>query len=142
MSIKGHNVGELKKKIADAISSVRELKEERSSINGDIAAVRERMNALGIKKAAFDMAMKYLDWDEDKRQNFDLAYALVREAGGVPMQEDLFQAAERMAAEQDAKPERPGADPNEIEKVIASQDAEKVKGKKVHASSAGTGAIN
>lgn len=129
---KQHNVGELKKQIADAIQSVKQLKLDRQDINADIQAVREKMNALGIHKAAFDMAMKYLSWEEDKRTNFDLAYALVREAGGLPMQEDLFQAAERMAADSAGKAEEKAPDAAGMDKVIRSQDEAKTKGKTVH----------
>ena len=136
-----HNVGDLKKKIAEAIQSVKQLKLDRQDVNADIQAIREKMNALGIHKAAFDMALRYMSWEEDQRSNFDLAYALVREAGGVPMQEDLFQAAERMAAENSGKEEAKGPDAEGIAKVIASQD-DPAKGKKVLASSTGAGAIN
>ena len=52
-------------------------------------------------------------------------------------------AARKAKEEEDNKaPERPGADPTEIEKVISSQEEEKTKGKKVLPSSAGTGTIN
>ena len=146
MHNEGHNVDGLKKKIAAAIGNVRELKKDRQDTNAEIQAVRENMNALGIPKAAFDMAMRYLEWDEDKREGFDIAYALVREAGGAPMQEDLFQAADRMAAENAGKPEdggeEKGPDAAEIAKVIASQENEATKGKRVLSSSAGAGTIN
>lgn len=132
MANEGHNVGDLKKKIAAAIGSVRELKKDRQDTNAEIQAVREKMNALGIPKAAFDMAMRYLEWDADKQEGFDLAYALVREAGGAPLQEDLFQAAERMAAENGGKPEEIAPDAAGMDKVIRSQDEAKTKGKTVH----------
>lgn len=92
----GNNLSETMKKIQGAISNVRQLKNDRSSINEDIAAVREGLQALGIHKQAFDMALRYLDMDADKRQNFDLAYSLVREAGGLPLQADLFAEAEKL----------------------------------------------
>ncbi len=140
----GHNLTKVKEAIKDAIGQVRQLKNDRSDINADMQAVREKLNALGIPKAAFDMAMKYIDMDADKREGFDIAYALVREVGGLPLQEDLFQAADRKGKEdaewEAAKPQEPDA--AGIDKVIQSQEDEKTKGKKVLPSSTGTGAIN
>lgn len=95
----GHNITELKKKVAKAIQSVKSLKEERTETNAAIAEVRASMEAAGIHKAAFDMAMRYLAWEPEKREGFDLAYAICREAGGLPMAEDLFAAAERLEKE-------------------------------------------
>lgn len=101
----GHNLTELKKKIATAISSVKGLKNERAETNAAIAEVRASLVALGIPKPAFDMALRYLEWEPEKREGFDLAYAIVREAGGLPIAEDLFSAAERMdkAKQEEAK---------------------------------------
>jgi len=138
-----HNLTKVKEAITSGITKVRDLKGEREDVNAGIAEVRASLAALGIPKKAFDMALAYLDMDPDKREGFDIAYALVREAGGLPMQDDLFSAAARKGDEPVPDPNaRPGADATEIEKVIQSQDAEKVKGKKVLPSSAGTGAIN
>ena len=90
----GGNITELKKDISSAINNVNGLKADRSAINEEIAAVRAKMEALGINKAAFDMAMRYLSWEPEKREGFDLAYSLVREAGGLPVDKDLFEAAD------------------------------------------------
>jgi hypothetical protein len=129
MADKTHNLTELKKLIADSIRSVTELKKDRADVNAEIGAVRAKLVAQGIPKKAFDMAMAYINMDPDDREGFDVAYALVREAGGLPMQEDLFTAADRMGK---TKVEASEPDATEIEKVIASQEADKVKGKKVH----------
>lgn len=101
----GANLTEKIKKIQLTIEKVREKKEERAGVNSDIQALRENMAAIGIPKAAFDMALRYLDWDADKRQGFDVAYALVREAGGLPLQGDLFMAAEKLASDVEEKKE-------------------------------------
>lgn len=101
----GANLTDKIKKIQGTIDRVREKKEDRAAINADILALRENMAAIGIPKAAFDMALRYLDWDVEKRQGFDVAYALVREAGGLPLQADLFQAATTLAKDVDAKKE-------------------------------------
>jgi len=99
----GSNLTDKLKKIQSAISNVRKAKDERAEVNAEIQAIRESMTAIGIPKAAFDMAMRYLDWEPEKRQGFDVAYALVREAGGLPLQGDLFMQAEKLAADVDEK---------------------------------------
>jgi hypothetical protein len=123
----GHNLNETKIKIAQAIKSIKELKLERSEVNASIAEVRATMEALGINKAAFDMAIKYLNWEPEKREGFDLAYAIVREAGGLPLSEDLFSAAERIEADKKkaAAEEAKKVDADAIKRK-AEQEAEKV----------------
>lgn len=139
-----HNLSKVKDAIKDGIQKVRDLKEDREDTNAGIAEVRARLAALGIPKKAFDMALQYADMDPDKREGFDIAYALVREVAGLPMQDDLFSAAARKGDDPVPDPnQRPGADATEIEKVISSQDADKkTKGKTVLPSSTGTGTIN
>lgn len=107
----GHNLTETMDKIREAIAFVNEKRGEGKSINADIQAKREELAAMGIHKVAFDTALKYLSWDAEKRQGFDLAYALVREAGGLPIQGDLFAEAEKVKANLaiDAKKNEPTA---------------------------------
>ena len=128
------NMTKLEKLIADSLKSLDQHEANRTEENAEMAAIREVLAAKGISKKALSAARTYMKLDPDDREGFDIAYALVRKVGGLPMQDDLFAAAERKAKEEEANksPERPGADPNEIEKVITSQEAEKVKGKKVH----------
>ncbi len=82
----------VKKAIADSRRRVDELKADRAALNEDIASIRADMVTKGIPKAAFDMALRYMGWDEDKREGFDLAYSICREAMGAPVdaQGDLF----------------------------------------------------
>lgn len=101
----GHNLTETTKMIEKAIADIRDLKGKRKSINEDIAAIRENLHSKGIHKQAFDFAIRYLDMDVDKRQSFDISYSLVREAGGLPLQADLFQAATTLAKDVEAKKE-------------------------------------
>lgn len=123
----GGNLTEMKKQIAAAIKSIKALKNDRSEVNASIAEVRASMEALGINKAAFDMAIKYLNWEPEKREGFDLAYAIVREAGGLPMSEDLFSAADRMKADKEkADAEAKAATDADAVKRKAEQEAEKV----------------
>lgn len=101
----GSNLTDKIKKIQSAITSIKQHKDERAEVNAEIMAVRESMTAIGIPKAAFDMALRYLEWEPEKRQGFDVAYALVREAGGLPLQGDLFHAAEKLASDVEEKKE-------------------------------------
>jgi hypothetical protein len=91
--IVGHNIVELKKDIANAIAEINQAKAERKNCNDRIAEIRSKLETKGIHKQAFDMALKYLNMDADKREGFDIAYAIVREAGGLPLQDDLLSAA-------------------------------------------------
>lgn len=134
MAEKTHNMTELKKLIADSLQKVKDLKLDRADVNDEINSIRATLAAKGIPKKAFDMAASYLKMDPEDREGFDVAYALVREAGGLPIQEDLFSAADRMGREpvegSDDKPKEPDADA--IAKHFVAEDAAKTKGKKVH----------
>jgi hypothetical protein len=92
MSKDPNNLTNTKREIKSAADAVMRLKDERTDINESIAEKRAKLVTLGIPKAAFDMAMRYLNWDEDKRRGFDTAYAVAREAIGLPFndQGDLF----------------------------------------------------
>lgn len=103
----GSNISGLKKDISAAFASIREQKATRTSCNEEISALRAGLEAKGIKKKAFDMAMKVAEMDPDDREGFDIAYDICREALGTPYnaQGDLFsetkegrQAAEKGAA--------------------------------------------
>lgn len=85
----GHNISGLKDDAKQAIDKINTLKSERQSINEQIGAIRANMESKGIPKPALDMAMRYLGWEPEKREGFDLAYAIVREAGGLPVAPDL-----------------------------------------------------
>lgn len=95
----GANVQKIAGALREAIAKVRALKLERKEVNADIAKERAAVETLGIPKAAFDVAMRYLEMDEERRRGFDLGVAMTREAGGLPIQPDLFDMVERMASE-------------------------------------------
>jgi len=146
MAEKTPNLTEIKKLIADSLYNVNQAELDRKDINADIQAIREKLAAKGIPKRAFDLARSYMKMDPDDREGFDIAYALVREVGGLPLQDDLFAAAARKGSEtveaETLPKETAGPDMAAVDKVIQSQEAEKTKGKKVLPSNTGTGAIN
>ena len=82
----GSNIEPTMEEIRKGHREVVALKEERKAINDKIAAVRSHLETLGIRKEAFDMALRYMTWDEDKRSGFDLAYSIVRESLGAPVE--------------------------------------------------------
>lgn len=86
----GDNIKGLNKDIEKAFSDIDTLAKDRDAINQKVQAVREDLYAKGIPKEAFDLARNYKEWPEDKRRNFDLAFAICREAVGMPMQSDFL----------------------------------------------------
>lgn len=88
----GHNLTKLKQDIVEGIQKISQQKQERQACNEEISAIRADLEAKGIPKKALDMAMQYMNMDPDKREGFDVAYDIVREAVGLPYdaQGDLF----------------------------------------------------
>lgn len=86
----GDNIKGLTGDIEKAFDKVDALGKKREGINKEVQAVREDLYAKGIPKEAFDLARAYKDWPEDKRRNFDIAFAVCREAVGMPMQADFL----------------------------------------------------
>lgn len=86
------NIASIRASVADAIEQIKALNADAQEFTNAKSIVVAKLVALGIPKAAFDQAMRYLGWDEEKRQGFDLAYRIVREAGGAPIRPDLFNA--------------------------------------------------
>lgn len=129
------NMTKLEKLIADSLKALDGHEANRTEENAEMAAIREVLAAKGISKKALAAARTYMKLDPADREGFDIAYALVRKVGGLPMQDDLFAQAERKAKEEDAnqKPGQSGEpDPAAMHKVIQSQEDEKLKGKKIH----------
>lgn len=86
----GSNIDGLKADIKAAYEAITQKKADRDATTKDIAALRADLEAKGIPKEAFDFVCRYLDWDEDKREQFDVGMVLVREALGVPIQASLL----------------------------------------------------
>ena len=82
----GSNIAKLKKDVKAGVDKIESLKLDRTSINEDIAAVKADLAAKGIPKKALDMALAYMNMDPDKREGFDVAYEIVREAIELPME--------------------------------------------------------
>lgn len=89
------NLNELKREIVDGVNAIVRLKSEREGVNADKSAIVEKLEAKGINRHALKMAMQYAEMNETKRQNFDMAYELVREAIGEPLQGDLLKELDK-----------------------------------------------
>lgn len=84
------NLTETKDIVRNAVPEIINLKEQRKSINQNIAAVRERVNAAGVPKKALDHAIRVQEMDPEDRQKFDEGLAIARDAIGVPISRSLF----------------------------------------------------
>ncbi len=84
------NISKLMEDVKSAAAKVNTLSAKRQGINDDINAIRHDMEAKGISRKAFDAALAYSNQDPEKREGFDVAYSIAREAMGVPLQGDLF----------------------------------------------------
>jgi hypothetical protein len=91
----GSNMAYIEEEVAKGIEKTRKHKNNRQSENDELRAIKAHLETLGIRKEAFVMAIQYLEWDEDKRQGFDLAYSIVRKVGGSPIRLDLVGLADR-----------------------------------------------
>lgn len=81
---------ELNQAIVDACEDISVLKSERKSLNAQIQAVIESIEAKGIPRKAFKMCLINIDMTEDQRAAFDLGVVITRGAVGFPIQVDLF----------------------------------------------------
>lgn len=140
-----HNLTKLKELIRESLKRSNSLEGDREQVNAELMEIRTALAAKGIPKKAYDMARRYIAMDPDDREGFDIAYALVREVGGLPMQEDLFTAADRLGnreltdeednggdggeADEDGDGEEPEPDAAGIAEHLAQEDAAKKKNK-------------
>ena len=79
--------------IADSEKQLQDIDDKRAELNATKAEVVAKLVAKGLNKDGVKAAIKYYRTAEEKRENFDLSYAVTRKALGVPMQDDLFNAA-------------------------------------------------
>jgi len=69
------------------------IDEKRAELNASKAEVMAKLVAKGMNKDGVKAAIKYYRTEEKDRENYDLSYAVTRKALGVPIQDDLFNAA-------------------------------------------------
>lgn len=106
----GANLTQLKKDVKKITDGINVQKKKRQEINDQIASYRAKLETMGIHKKAADMAMAYMSWEPEKREGFDIAYAIVREAMGLPVSDDLFAAADEREEEERKRQQQAEAD--------------------------------
>lgn len=95
----GDNMKPLLDAIRDAKSTIDGANKDREHAGEIIAEARSELATKGIGKKPFDAALKYIDMNEAERRSFDVAYMVVREALGAPIQADLFDGLEELTPE-------------------------------------------
>ena len=96
MPSKNHNLEPLFARVRDAKSKIEQKEKTRSQLNSEIESIRDELEANGIGRRAFKMAMDYIDMTTDQRRSFDLAYLIVKQALGAPEQADLVDMLDNM----------------------------------------------
>lgn len=115
------NSPELRQFLATCFSNIGELETERSSTNSTITSIYAKIKERGIPRDAFDMVKKVMGWDQQKRMAFDIAYAIARQAGNVPLQTDLFESVNQPHIV--SVPDDPDLDPNAPQPRMPDGDA-------------------
>jgi N-acyl-D-aspartate/D-glutamate deacylase len=81
----GGNISGLLESVATARDKIIQLKKKRMEINSEIKAIREGMEAKGIVKKSFDLALSYFEASPEQREGLDEGYLLAREGMGLPV---------------------------------------------------------
>ena len=114
---------ELLSSIRQGVAEIADAKANRTASNEAIGEVRARLETLGIPRKSLAAAMQYMDMDPDKRRGFDVAYALVREALGEPVdnQGDIIAFIDEKAKAEE-KPVAKPADPTTTADLAAADE--------------------
>jgi hypothetical protein len=76
--------------VEEAFDEIAKAASQREKANKTVQSVRDKLFGIGIPKEAFDLCRAYINWPDDKKRNFDIAFAICRKAAGAPIQRDLF----------------------------------------------------
>jgi uncharacterized protein (UPF0335 family) len=76
--------------IVTADSEIAEIEQQRKACNDEMAAIKEKLERVGISRHAIMHCRRYMKMDENERRALDTAYAICREALGDPVQNDLL----------------------------------------------------
>ena len=111
MASKDDNLRPLHDDIRQGVERIGTMEIERASLNEEIGSIRSDLESKGIKRRALKMAQDYLEMSEDQRRSFDIAYQIVRDALGAPIQGDLLDEIADMTPEDVAAAGAPSEDP-------------------------------
>lgn len=86
----GHNLTQIKDVVLKARDDIDKIMKRREKSTDELNLVKDRCEEVGISRKVLMRA--YRDWkaDPEKRNEEETAYAIAREAMGVPVQEELF----------------------------------------------------
>lgn len=85
---------ELLDALRQAHEEVKEKKEKRAEINLEVSAIYKRLEGLGIDKKAAKAVFAMYELEEEQRRMYDLSASVCRKALAMPLQGDLFHAAQ------------------------------------------------
>lgn len=126
------NLSETKDIIRNAVPKIVNLKKQRKTLNEEIAAERERVNAAGVPKAALDHAIRIKEMDPEDREAFDNGVAIVRDAIHVGMSRSLFDMLDEDTGKKDDGDES-GEQPKTVDDALDAAKKHLSGGKKATA---------
>lgn len=90
----GKDLGTVKKAILKAVEKIDAIRKKRMEMNDESKAVLANLaNDYGLHPDAVRLALKVRDMDPENRRHFDIAYGVIREVLGDPVQGNLFETA-------------------------------------------------
>lgn len=118
------NLTVVKDQVAQGVKKIKDAKLQRKKANEQIAAVRSDLETYGIPKKALATAMAYVELNPEDREGFDLAYEIVRETLGYPVnaQGELFTREERDQMREARKKEAAAKEGTDAEEADDAED--------------------
>lgn len=89
--LKSADIGDLIQRCSKHLDEMDQIAKERSELNADNQAIREKFEAMGISKKALDAARKVIAMDAEGRDGFFAALTLLCKAGGFEINKTELQ---------------------------------------------------
>lgn len=86
------NLTDAKDLIRNAVPEIINIDEKIKNLRDRRNELRSAVQAAGVTKGAFDLALKFRKMDPEDRQAFDEGFVIAREAVGLRVQRGLFEA--------------------------------------------------
>ncbi len=85
------NIKAITDAVKKAVAKVTAIAATRTTLNAEMQSVLSTLESdHGFHRDAVRTAIRVMNFDDDKRAMFDVAYGVVRTIGGQPLQGDLF----------------------------------------------------
>jgi uncharacterized protein (UPF0335 family) len=95
--------------IVQADKEIGEIETKRKAMTDEISSVMERLERLGLSRHAMRHVRRYMKMDENERKSIDTAVAIIREALGDPVQNDLLDLIKPIPSKEEKKAARKAA---------------------------------